>query len=56
MPSSGEASWQVIGMQGFRMAFGVAALVTIVDTGVMVLRLVRARLRKDGVALTIPLK
>jgi hypothetical protein len=54
IPSRAEASWQIIGMQAFRFAFVVAALATIAESAILIYRLVRDHLRKDGAALTIP--
>lgn len=39
-----EANWQLFGMQAFRMAFGVALIVTVIETGVLVYRLLRSTL------------
>ena len=39
------ANWQVIGMQAFRLAFGVALIVTILETAGQVYKLLRSLLR-----------
>ena len=41
-----EANAQLFGMQAFCLAFGVALLVTVVDTAVQIFRLVRSALRR----------
>jgi len=46
IPSSADASWQVIGMASFRMAFVIAAIVTVFDTLKLVFRMVRRFYRK----------
>lgn len=43
-----EANWQLFGMQAFRMAFGVALIVTAIETVVQVYRLARAALGGDS--------
>ena len=40
------SNWQLFGMQAFRLAFGVALIVTIVDTVFMSVRLIRAMLEQ----------
>ncbi len=55
MPTSAEANWQIIGMQAFRLAFGIAALVTIFETLKVVYLMVRDRYMRGGGAITIPL-
>ena len=37
-------NWQMVGMQAFRMAFGIALLVTVIETIVELYRLVKASL------------
>jgi hypothetical protein len=49
-----DGGWQIIGMQAFRLAFGVAAIVIIVDTIMMVYRMIRYSYRRSS-ASTIPL-
>ena len=45
LPDSINGSWQVIGMAAFRLAFGVALIITSLETAVMIFRLVRANLK-----------
>jgi hypothetical protein len=54
IPSSAEASWQIIGMASFRMAFGLAAIVTVFETLVRVYRMVRSFYRKESTAIALP--
>ena len=37
-----ETNWQLVSMQAFRLAFGVALVVTVIDTAAQVFRLLRA--------------
>jgi hypothetical protein len=37
-----EANWQLVGMQAFRLAFGIALIVTIIETVAQVYRLLRS--------------
>ena len=45
LPGSINGDWQVIGMAAFRLAFGVALIITSLETAVMIFRLVRANLK-----------
>jgi len=45
LPGSTNGDWQVIGMAAFRLAFGVALIITSLETVVMIFRLVRANLK-----------
>jgi hypothetical protein len=45
---------QLIAMQAFRMGFGVALIVTVVDSLAMLYRMARAGLRRDPTPFTIP--
>ena len=45
LPDSINGSWQVIGMAAFRLAFGVALIITSLETVVMIFRLIRANLK-----------
>jgi hypothetical protein len=56
IPTSAEASWQVIGMASFRMAFGLAAIVSVFDTLKLMYRIARDYFMRDRSSLTIPLK
>jgi hypothetical protein len=47
IPEIGDGTWELIGMHGFRMAFGVAFIVTAIETVVTLYRLVRANLKKE---------
>jgi hypothetical protein len=50
-----EGSWQLIGMQAFRMAFVVAAVVVVFDTLIMIYRMVRGYILRGDTALKTPL-
>jgi hypothetical protein len=54
IPTSAEASWQVIGMASFRLAFGIAAIVTVFETLVIVFRMVRRFYRKGSATIALP--
>lgn len=56
IPSSADASWQVIGMASFRMAFALAAIVSVFDTLKLTYRIGRDYFMRDRSSLTIPLK
>lgn len=47
IPEMVEGSWQELGMQAFRMAFGIALLVTVIETVVLLARRVMASF-EDG--------
>lgn len=42
-----DGGWEVIGMHGFRLAFGIALIVTIIETLKSIYRLVRSRFQKE---------
>ncbi len=45
LPDIINGGWQVIGMEAFRLGFGVALIITSLETVVMIFRLVRANLK-----------
>jgi hypothetical protein len=45
LPDNINGGWQVIGMEAFRLGFGVALIITSLETVVMIFRLVRANLK-----------
>ncbi len=49
MGSDLAGSVQMIGMESFRLAFGVALVVTTIETILLVVRLVRRFIRKDAI-------
>ena len=51
-----HGEWQVVGMQAFRLAFGVAMIATMLETMLMIIRLIRERYMKGVSPITIPLK
>ena len=51
-----KGGWQIVGMQAFRLAFGVALIVTTIETLVMVLRMIRANLGSGIPVISIPIK
>jgi hypothetical protein len=53
--SKGLAGTQVIGMQLFRMAFGIALIVTIIEVVVMGFRFIRANMLGGYKAISVPL-
>ncbi len=55
LPDTINGGWQVIGMAAFRMAFGVALIITSLETVVMIFRLVRANLKSGFSPETVPL-
>jgi hypothetical protein len=50
-----KGGWQIVGMQAFRLAFGVALIVTTIETIVMIFRMVRVNMRGGVFAGTIPI-
>ncbi len=54
LPGSINGDWQVIGMAAFRLGFGVALIITSLETLVMIFRLVRANLRGGFSPETLP--
>jgi hypothetical protein len=50
LPENLDASVQILGMQAFRFAFSVALIVTIIDTAVILVRLVRSNLGDEAAA------
>ena len=51
-----SGNWQIIGMQAFRLAFGVALIVTTIETVVMIFRMIRDSVVKGVSPVTIPIK
>ena len=49
MPGVTDGAWELIGMHAFRLAFGVALIVTAIETMAALYRLVRANLKKEFV-------
>ena len=45
LPNTINDGWQVIGMEAFRLGFGVALIITSLETLVMIFRLVRANMK-----------
>jgi hypothetical protein len=56
LPEDISSGTQLIGMQAFRLGFGVALIVTIVETIVMIYRLIRAGLKRDFQPVTLPMQ
>ncbi|MEA1979063.1 MAG: hypothetical protein U9N80_14325 [Chloroflexota bacterium] len=54
LPGNINGDWQVIGMAAFRFAFGVALIITSIETVVMIFRLVRANLKSGFSPETLP--
>ena len=54
LPDTINGGWQVIGMEAFRLAFGVALIITSIETVVMIFRLVRANLKSGFSPETLP--
>ena len=42
-----DGGWELVGMHGFRIAFGVALIVTVIEIMASIYRLVRSRFRSD---------
>jgi hypothetical protein len=53
--SEGSAGIQVIGMQAFRLAFGIALVVTAIETVSLIFRLIRVYTRQDFKPVTVAL-
>jgi len=51
-----DGGWELVGMHGFRIAFGVALIVTVIEILASIYRLVRSRLRSDFSARNAVLK
>lgn len=49
-----SGGWQMIGMEAFRLGFGVALIITSLETVVMIFRLVRAHLKSGFAPETVP--
>ena len=49
IPEIGDGAWELIGMHAFRIAFGVAFIVTAIETVVTLIRLVRTKLKREFV-------
>ncbi|MGD8813028.1 MAG: hypothetical protein PVI78_00975 [Anaerolineales bacterium] len=56
LPENLDGGFQIIGMQGFRLAFGVALIVTVIETLVMGYRMVRDTFWGGARPITIPLE
>ncbi len=54
LPDTINGGWQVIGMEAFRLGFGVALIITSLETLVMIFRLVRANLKSGFSPETLP--
>lgn len=54
LPDNINGGWQVIGMEAFRLGFGVALIITSIETVVMILRLVRANMMSGFSPETLP--
>ncbi|TET35123.1 MAG: hypothetical protein E3J69_05630 [Anaerolineales bacterium] len=54
LPDNITGGWQVIGMEAFRLGFGVALIITSLETVVMIFRLVRANLKSGFSPETLP--
>ena len=54
LPDYLGGGWQVIGMEAFRLGFGVALIITSLETVVMIFRLVRANLKSGFSPKTLP--
>jgi hypothetical protein len=54
LPENMVGGWHIIGMEAFRLAFGVALIVTMIETMVMVFRLIRVNLRSGLTKETMP--
>lgn len=54
LPDTINGGWQVIGMAAFRLGFGVALIITSLETLVMIFRLVRANLKSGFSPETVP--
>ena len=51
-----DGGWELVGMQGFRLGFAVALIVTVIEIITSIYRLIRSRLRSDFSAKTVVLK
>lgn len=56
IPGMADGGWELVGMHGFRLGFGVALIVTVVETLASIYRLIRSRLRSDFSARNAVLK
>jgi hypothetical protein len=54
-PKNIEGDLQILGMGVFWLAFGVALIVTMIETIVMIFRMIRVNLRGGVSAKTIPM-
>jgi len=52
--SIADGGWELVGMHAFRMAFGVALIVTVIETLVMVYRMVRGKVQARTIAILPP--
>jgi len=49
-----DGGWEVVGMHAFRMAFGVALIVTVIETLVMLYRIVRGKVQTRTITVLPP--
>lgn len=56
IPGIAEGSWELVGMHGFRLGFGIALIVTVIEVLASVYRLIKSRLRSDFSARNAVLK
>jgi hypothetical protein len=55
LDAAGALDWQVAGMQAYRLAFGVALVVTLIEAGVQAFRMIRRALRgRPGLGPAVP--
>lgn len=55
LDAAGALDWQVAGMQAYRLAFGVALVVTLIEAGVQAFRMIRRVLRgRPGLGPAVP--
>ena len=51
-----DGGWELVGMHGFRLGFGVALIVSVIEIMASIYRLIRSRLRSDFSIKTAVLK
>ncbi|MCK4490135.1 MAG: hypothetical protein KAU23_07745, partial [Anaerolineales bacterium] len=49
-----DGGWELVGMHAFRMAFGVALIVIVIETLVMLYRMVRSKVQTRTIAVLPP--
>ncbi|NQS91987.1 MAG: hypothetical protein HQ574_06210, partial [Chloroflexi bacterium] len=42
-----DGGWELVGMQAFRLAFGVALIVTVIEILASIIRLIKSNLQSD---------